>query len=437
MQIKNVSVIPEGWKETTLGEVADVLGGGTPKTTIEEYWNGKIPWISVVDFNNDNRWITKTEKKITEKGLECSSTQLLNTGDIIISARGTVGKFAQLKKPMSFNQSCYGLRAKHGTDKDFLYYLLKSCIYVIKKTVHGAVFDTITRNAFSKIYINLPPLPEQKAIADVLSSFDNKIELLREQNKTLEAIAQTIFNEWFVRFNFPDENGKPYQASGGKMIDSELGPIPEGWRVGKLDEITDLVTKGTTPTSIGGNFSKKGINFIKAESILETHAFDKSKISFIDEFSNNLLERSKLRENDFLITIAGTIGRFAIVTKALLPANTNQAIAIIRTKRAYSPFYLKCTFSVKGILQKLIGNVVEAVQANLSLTSIKNLKLVIPSDATMNLFEEKFCPQFDKINNNEIQIQTLTTLRDELLPKLMKGKLRVKPTAVKESKDGY
>ena len=106
--------IPEGWVDTTLGESINLIGGGTPKTTIEEYWDGDIPWLSVVDFNNDNRWVSNTEKTITKLGLDKSSTKLLNKGDVIISARGTVGALAQLKYPMTFNQSCYGIRQKEN-----------------------------------------------------------------------------------------------------------------------------------------------------------------------------------------------------------------------------------------------------------------------------------------------------------------------------------
>lgn len=236
---------------TTLGDVAEIIGGGTPKTSNTEYWNGGIPWLSVVDFNDDNRWVYRTDKSITQKGLKNSSTRLLNAGDLIISARGTVGAFAQLKIPMAFNQSCYGLRAKENSENNFLYYLLKQNIQQIKKNVHGAVFDTITREIFDQIEIIFPLLPEQRAIAAVLSSLDDKIELLREQNKTLEATAQAIFKEWFVKFNFPVEfevkseklkmKSLGYKDAGGKMINSELGKIPEGWRIGSLSNIANFL----------------------------------------------------------------------------------------------------------------------------------------------------------------------------------------------------
>ena len=133
------------WKKYKLGEILNLFGGGTPKTTVTEYWNGNIPWLAVTDFSNGNKKVYKTEKTITNKGLNESSTKILKKGRIIISARGTVGELAMLGKDMAFNQSCYGIDANEKTTNEFLYYLLKYCVNKIKKNTHGAVFDTITR----------------------------------------------------------------------------------------------------------------------------------------------------------------------------------------------------------------------------------------------------------------------------------------------------
>jgi type I restriction enzyme S subunit len=179
------------WKECKLSEIMEIIGGGTPETSRHEYWNGAIPWLSVVDFNNRRKLVFDTEKKITEKGLQESSTKLLKKGQIIISARGTVGALAVLGKDMAFNQSCYGLNAKEDlTFNDYLYYLVKYNVSSLLNNAHGAVFDTITRETFDHISVELPTLPEQQSIASILSSLDDKIDLLHRQNKTLEALAR-------------------------------------------------------------------------------------------------------------------------------------------------------------------------------------------------------------------------------------------------------
>lgn len=134
------------WLEVRLSDAVDLIGGGTPKRSIPEYWGGTIPWLSVKDFNHDYRHVDSAEESITELGLAKSSTKLLLEGQLILSARGTVGALTQLSKPMAFNQSCYGINAKaEYATNDFLYYLLKSSIANLKRITHCAVFDTITR----------------------------------------------------------------------------------------------------------------------------------------------------------------------------------------------------------------------------------------------------------------------------------------------------
>ena len=170
-----------------LSEIMDIIGGGTPKTSKPEYWNGDIPWLSVKDFNNDYRYVYETEKTITQAGLDNSSTKLLKRNDSIISARGTVGEMAMIPYPMAFNQSCYGLRAKEGlVDEEYLYYLIKHNVVVLKKNTHGSVFDTITRDTFDDIEVELPSLVEQKIVASILRDLDDKIEVNNKINKNLE-----------------------------------------------------------------------------------------------------------------------------------------------------------------------------------------------------------------------------------------------------------
>ena len=171
-----------------LSEIMEIIGGGTPKTSNPNYWNGDIPWLSVKDFGNGYKYVYKTEKNITELGLANSSTKLLQRGDIIISARGTVGEIAMIPYSMAFNQSCYGLRArKQIVEDNFLYYLIKNCVRIFKKNTHGSVFDTITKDTFESIQVDIPILEVQEKIASLLSALDNKIELNIKINNNLVA----------------------------------------------------------------------------------------------------------------------------------------------------------------------------------------------------------------------------------------------------------
>lgn len=245
------SALSDNWKPYSLSEIITLIGGGTPKTTNTEYWGGDIPWLSVKDFNNNFRYVYTTEKTITQLGLEQSSTTLLQKDDIIISARGTVGETAMIPYPMAFNQSCYGIRAKGDlVDSIFLYYLLETRIKTLKNNAHGSVFDTITRDTFDGISIDLPPLPIQKKIASILSSLDDKIELNTRMNNVLEEIARVLFRRWFVEFEFPDAEGKPYKSAGGKMVESEMGSVPEGWDIVSFRDIITVRTEKSNDPDI-------------------------------------------------------------------------------------------------------------------------------------------------------------------------------------------
>src|SRR3989338_174553 len=275
------SLAQRGWKECKLGDVVEIIGGGTPKTSIPEYWNGNIPWLSVVDFNTGNKYVYKTEKTITQKGLEGSSTALLNEGDIIISARGTVGALAVLKKQMAFNQSCYGIRGISGvSNQDYVYYLIKDSINNLQQIAHGGVFDTITRETFDHITINLPSLPEQRAIAGVLSSLDDKIDLLHRQNKTLEGIAESLWRKMFVED--ADPNWKK-----GKLGDiakiNPLRSIKKG-TLGTYLDMSNMPTQGPFPKEWIQREFTSGIKFINGDTLIAriTPCLENGKTAYVN-----------------------------------------------------------------------------------------------------------------------------------------------------------
>ncbi|MFZ7138020.1 MAG: restriction endonuclease subunit S [archaeon] len=178
--------IPKKWKIFKLSKLFEIVGGGTPKTGQKEYWNGDIPWVTPKDIPHTDRYIMKTEKSITQAGLESSSTKILEKNSIVISARGTVGLVGQLTMPMAFNQSCYGLIASEKIDQDYLYYLM---IYKVEELGHyayGGVFNTITSKTFGYVQTALPTIQEQKRIVIILNSV---FEFNMKLRKSLIAIT--------------------------------------------------------------------------------------------------------------------------------------------------------------------------------------------------------------------------------------------------------
>lgn len=193
------------WHTVKLSKAIRIIGGGTPKTSVPEYWNGNISWLSPPDFNNCNRYVEKTKRNITRLGLDNSTTQLLQPGDLILSARGTVGALAQLRKPMAFSQTSYGLRKKLASiSNDFLFYIIKYNIKRFKKLSYGAVFDTITTKTFDEIKISFPPLPEQKKIVSILSTWDQAIE-----NMDRLVLAKEKQFKWLLKKLISDQNNNP------------------------------------------------------------------------------------------------------------------------------------------------------------------------------------------------------------------------------------
>lgn len=280
-----------------LSEIMDLIGGGTPKTSKAEYWDGDIPWLSVKDFNDDFRYVYKTEKYITQLGLENSSTKLLQPGDIIISARGTVGELATIPFPMAFNQSCYGLRAKKEiVSEDFLYYLIKHNVYVLKRNTHGSVFDTITRGTFEGIEVDIPALDVQARIASVLSDLDKKIELNSRINENLQQQMSAIYKEKFS-YVLQGNTATVEQIvafSNGKKRPNEEGNIPVYGGNGVLAYTNKFNSQNCIIIGRVGAYCGN-VSYSPKECWVSDNAIEaKSKVSASQLFAFHLLKNAEL-----------------------------------------------------------------------------------------------------------------------------------------------
>ena len=201
------------------------------------------------------------------------------------------------------------------------------------------------------------------------------------------------------------------------LIQSQYGLIPNGWRYELLGDLCECVTKGTTPTTLGKDFTETGINFIKGESINDDHSFNKVLFAHIDDETDELLKRSRIYENDIVFTIAGTLGKFALVDNSVVPANTNQAVAIIRTSKI-SPEMLYSYFIGEWQVEFYKKNTQQAVQANLSLGTIKDLPILLPDDEGRTRYMQHINPFITAIKTNFAEIERLYELQNQLLTRL-------------------
>jgi len=389
------------WKYYKVSEFAEVIGGGTPKTSVAEYWNGNIPWITPKDLSSHKaRYISKGERNISQEGLKNSGAQTVPPNTVLLTSRAPVGYLAIAKNELTTNQGFRSLVARKGFSSEFVYYLLLNNIDYLKQHASGSTFQELSGGTLKNLEFQIPDYATQLEIAKILGDLDAKIELNQQMNKTLEAMAQALFKEWFV-----------------DNADAK-------WLKGKLGDICERITKGTTPTTLKKNFTTTGINFIKVESIDVFGHFLQDKFAHIDNDTNTLLSRSIIQKDDILYTIAGTIGRVAVANSEILPANTNQAVAIIRLRnKVLYLSYVRLLLKTSSLAEKFRAKIVQAVQANLSLGEISGVEIRIPDERTLIEFNKTIDPIFLEIRQNANQIDILSQTRDSLLPKLMAEKI--------------
>lgn len=412
-----------------LNDIIEIISGGTPKTSEPKYWdNGAIGWLSINDFNNDFRKVYVSEKKITEKGLKESNTKLLNVNDIIISARGTVGALAQIGVPMAFNQSCFGIRGKKNIiDNTYLYYALKNYVANIRKRGQGSVFNTINLDSFKIMEICIDKdYQSQQKIASILSALDDKIELNNKINVELEQMAKELYDYWFVQFDFPNEEGKPYKSSGGKMVYNEIlkRKIPEGWEIRNIEDICEIVDclHSKKPNHV---FENDKYYLLQLNNLLDNGLIDISKKYYVSKKDFEFwTSRIIIKEHDILFTNAGRVAQTTQVSKEII-AGIGRNITAVRPKNICPTF---CYLSINGIdIQKQIFNNIDqgAFFQSFNVKGIKLLNFIYPPIDMQKKFEKIVYQIRRKRELNLQQNQELASLRDWLLPMLMNGQVKV------------
>ncbi|KQC07837.1 MAG: hypothetical protein APR54_05510 [Candidatus Cloacimonas sp. SDB] len=335
---------------------------------------------------------------------------LVNGKGIIIGRKGSVGTVYKSEIPFfCIDTAYYSSVDDCKADFKYLFYFLK---YLrLDRLNEDSAVPGLNRDMAYSINLSIPTyLPEQKSISAILSSFDDKIENLRQQNKTLEKIAQTIFKHWFVDFEFPNEQGKPYKSSGGKMVDSELGEIPEGWRVGSLGE-EFKITMGQSP---------KGSSY---NEIDEGMVFYQGRTDFGLRYPTTRLyttEPKRIAEaGDVLVSVRAPVGDINIAYEKCC---IGRGLSAVKSQNKSYCFY-------KIMSKKRVFDLFEqegSVFGSLNKDSFNNIESIIPQKEIIIKFERIVNPIDRKFLNNENNVRFLTKTRDTLLPKLMSGEVRVK-----------
>lgn len=394
------------WKEVRLGDVCTrVCSGGTPKSTNLSYYGGEIPWLNTkeIDFNR----IYSTEKTITDSGLNNSSAKWIVPNTITVAMYGaTAGKSCIVKVPMTTNQACCNLAINDKVaDYEFVYYSLKNDYTTLASLANGGAQQNLNAQIIKDYVLKMPSLADQHRIASILSSLDRKIELNNKINADLEEMAQAIFKNWFVDF-------EPFKD--GKFVDSELGMIPEGWKVGTLGDITK-----------NKSAKVKERNDVKVLSPVTTGELVLSEEYFTKQvFSSSIAKYKIVNKGDFAYNPArvniGSLGRNEFDFDGCV-SPVYVVFSVLDGYENYFDLFRKTDFFKDSVASLAIGG----VRQSLSYDDLSSIEVIIPSENAVEEFNNLYNQMKKTIKANKLESSRLSLLRDTLLPRLMSGELEV------------
>jgi type I restriction enzyme S subunit len=344
---------------------------------------------------------------------------LYDDESILIPRKGTLSNLFYLNVPFwSVDTMFWSIINRDLALPKYLYYTLKT--FDLASLNVGSAVPSLTTQVLNELLVSVPSLPTQTVIAEILSSLDDKIELNNKINQELENLAQTLFKQWFIDFEFPNVNGDPYKSSGGEMIDSELGEIPKEWEVGKYGEFTKTTSGGTPSRKKDEYYINGSILWVKSKELNNSMFFDTEEK--INELALKNSSAKLLPPYSVLVAMYGaTVGKFGLITTE---AACNQAICAVlpSQKLPYSFNYL----FFQNYRKELENFAVGSAQQNISQEFIKSVKIALPQNNLLETFHRLVEPFLNAIENNCRENQELTNLRDTLLPKLISGELNLK-----------
>ena len=303
MKQTEIGLIPDDWEVKSLGEVATIVGGGTPSTLNSAYWNGDIQWFTPAELSDSKKYVSKSERTITERGLKESSAKLLPKGTVLLTTRASIGITAILENPASTNQGFQSLIAKNNCCSEFLYYVIPLIKDEMLSRASGSTFAEISAKKLSTITFQLPPLPEQQRIAKALSDVDALIstteKLIQKKKNIKQGAMQNLLTG---KKRLPDFT----KSSNYKQ--TEIGLIPEDWEVKEFGDYASIV-RGGSPRPIQ-NFlttNSDGINWIK---IGDVKPEDKYIVSTEEKIIREGKTRSReVHKGDFILSNSMSFGR--------------------------------------------------------------------------------------------------------------------------------
>lgn len=413
------------WPTKELKELGDFSRGKSkhrPRNDVKLFENGKYPLVQTGEIKAANLYLNEHSTLYNDFGLKQS--KLWDKGTLCITIAANIAETAILEYPMCFPDSVVGFTANpEQTSELFMHYIFTYIKKSIQNSTLGSIQDNINIGYLTGLKFKIPDQTTQRSMEELLGAIDKKIDLNNKINKELEEMARTIFNYWFVQFDFPDENGKPYKSSGGAMEYSEelKREIPKGWEVFCLNDL--------------GSF-KNGINYSSKDfgesTVRIVNVRDISNSTYyilkddLDEISLPSKEVKKylIKENDILVARSSSPGATRLIHEDIEGVIFSGFIINFTVKQKENKNYLFHT--IKRIEQAITESMTGTILKNVGQDYLKEIKVALPKSTVLDIFNA----QIDLISSNMYtnckQNQELINLRDFLLPLLMNGQAKVK-----------
>jgi len=406
--------MPQNWKTYKLEDLGTVITGKTPSSKNPEQFGSHIPFVTPTDFSDYHKNVRSASRYLSAEGANHLKSKILPSNSILVTCIGSqMGKVVVNKTEVVTNQQLNSIIPAKIVNTDFLYYKLLSIHEELRKMAGaGSTMPMLNKTDFAKIQIKIPELLEQKSIASILSALDDKIELNLQMNKTLEEMAMVLYKHWFVDFG-------PFQK--GEFVDSELGMIPKGWEVKRMDEVLS-VKDGTHDSP---KRKDEGHYLITSKHIKNDIIDFSSAYRISKEDYNKVNQRSEVDKGDILMTMIGTVGMFYLVNS--IPNYAIKNIGLFKTSEVLElKYYMFLFFNSEYSKQYINSQLAGSTQQYLTLKVLRGFPLLYPDKDVISQFNKVATNIFCMKDANNIENQTLTTLRDTILPKLISGEVRIK-----------
>ncbi len=413
------------WKYEKLSKICFKIGDGLHGTPSYVKDSG-IYFINGNNLKNGRIEINNNTKCVSEEELQNNFVEL-NENSLLLSINGTLGSMAfyRNERVMLGKSSAY-LNFKSPINKFYFYYFQLPFVQeYFFNVATGSTIKNLSLKSIQDFEVPVPELNEWKSIATVLSALDSKIELNNRINAELEAMAKTIYDYWFVQFDFPDKNGKPYKTSGGKMVWNEelRREIPEGWGSGELNKIGDILGGSTPSKAIEENFcvgngmpwiTPKDLSINKDKKYITRGELDVTEIG-LKSASLKIMPAGTV-----LLSSRAPIGYLAI---SRLNVTTNQGFKSFVPNSKFSTEFI--FYTIKNLIPEIEANSSGSTFQEVSTSTLRKIKTVFPSNNILPIFDKKIKPIFKQQDVLEEENQKLAELRDWLLPMLMNGQVKV------------